>query len=612
MPYSIETKDGIVIDNIPDDIAPDSQILKDRVAQERAKLSGGEIVSEADAPPLSERAQQELSVDQQQELLRAKQRQLQSVMSPEQSEGLLSATVQRERALASMTPEQRELVEDIGALEAAGIGFGRGLTNIGRAVGLVGQEGEAAKMGIESLRQVRPVALTGGEILGEAAPFIPFGAAAASIKSTAPRVASLTATGALEGGLSERGRGGDVSDQLISGVVTGAAVGAFPTIKIFKNAGKPTKAQAGIIKSLQENPRNPNLAKFIPETGKKSKALRDAVKQSGSPELVAVMKSSSPADKAAFNKMLNIVRQGKLDPVFADKVRVGDVVGKSLSNRLSDLKALNKRAGSLVDEVARKELKGNTVNISGVKSSFKQGLDDLRVAYDPKTGSVSFKGSALEGVGAGQARDLVKNLAKRLRRDVISAEDAHFMKRLIDQKVSFGKSDSGFSGQIDRNIKSLRKGLNDSISDKFPEYRKANSKYSETVNAINNFQDSIGGKVDLTSKEALGVSARRLTSNTQSRAKMLDSLDEIQEVLSKNGIRYKDDILTQTHVANAIDRRFKTQASTGFEKSAGKAAAEAVSGSRENMLIDLVGKAIDKVSGVTDDKAIETLIRITK
>lgn len=36
MPYSIQTKDGIKINNIPDDIAPDSQELKDRVAQIRA------------------------------------------------------------------------------------------------------------------------------------------------------------------------------------------------------------------------------------------------------------------------------------------------------------------------------------------------------------------------------------------------------------------------------------------------------------------------------------------------------------------------------------------------------------------------------------------------
>jgi hypothetical protein len=36
VPYSIETEDGIVIDSIPDDVAPDSQALKDRVASIRA------------------------------------------------------------------------------------------------------------------------------------------------------------------------------------------------------------------------------------------------------------------------------------------------------------------------------------------------------------------------------------------------------------------------------------------------------------------------------------------------------------------------------------------------------------------------------------------------
>jgi len=389
-----------------------------------------------------------------------------------------------------------------------------------------------------------------------------------------------------------------------------ALMALIPASKIFKNSGKLTKAQRGIVAELKANPRNPNFAKFIPETGKQSGALKEAVKQSGSPELVAVIKSSSKADKAVFSEMLRVIKKGKVDPVFADKVRVGDVVGKSLTNRLGDLKKLNSKAGKLVDDVARNELKGNIVDVSSAKGAFKSGLDDLRVGYDTRTGAVNFKGSALEGAGAGQARDLVKNLANRLKKDSINATDAHFMKRLIDQKVSFGKSDSGFSGQIDRTIKSLRKGLNDSISDKFPAYSKANKKYSESINAMNNFQDS-AGKVDLSSKEALGVSARRLTSNTQSRAKMLDSLDEIQDVLSRNGIKYKDDILTQTHVANALDRRFKTQAATGFEKSIAEAGAEVMGKTSENLVMDVIGGAAKKLSGVTDDKAIDALIRIS-
>ena len=42
MPYSITTKDGITIQNIPDNIAPDSQVLKDRVAATRAQQLQGQ------------------------------------------------------------------------------------------------------------------------------------------------------------------------------------------------------------------------------------------------------------------------------------------------------------------------------------------------------------------------------------------------------------------------------------------------------------------------------------------------------------------------------------------------------------------------------------------
>jgi len=40
MTYSIQTKDGIVISGIPDNVPRDSQLLKDRVAQERARRAG--------------------------------------------------------------------------------------------------------------------------------------------------------------------------------------------------------------------------------------------------------------------------------------------------------------------------------------------------------------------------------------------------------------------------------------------------------------------------------------------------------------------------------------------------------------------------------------------
>jgi len=590
MPYSITTKDGITINNIPDDIAPDAQVLRDRVAQERAKLSGGQPTAEQ---PITEG------------------------VSPLQRRDELIKELVVVQPTGDMSRIQ-PLVDELQSIEAV---TGGGVEAVLEPLATV-----ASSIVAEPLAGIAGIAQT-------ANPFAEAGAGARAVESTREALTFKPRTQAGQAGLQSVGEVlqpvgeaiGATEDFLgdttlgITGSPAAAATAAtiptalmalIPAGKIFKNAGKPTKAQRGIIAELKANPRNPNFAKFLPETGKQSGALKEAVKQSGSPELVAVMKSSSKADKAVVREMLGIIKKGKVDPVFADKVRVGDAVGKSLSNRLGDLKKLNSKAGKLVDDVARNELKGNVVDVSGAKSAFKSGLDDLRVNYNPKTGKVDFKGSALEGAGAGQARDLVENLARRLKSDSIGATDAHFMKRLIDQKVSFGKSDSGFSGQIDRNIKGLRKGLNDSISDKFPAYKSANKKYSETITAMDNFQDS-AGKVNLSSKEALGVSARRLTSNTQSRAKMLDSLDEIQDVLSRNGIRYKDDILTQTHIANALDRRFKTQASTGFEKSIAEAGAEAIGKTSESLIIDAIGGAAKKLSGVSDDKAIDALLRIS-
>ena len=43
MPYSIKTKDDIIINNIPDDVARDSQVLKDRVAKLRADRDGTSV-----------------------------------------------------------------------------------------------------------------------------------------------------------------------------------------------------------------------------------------------------------------------------------------------------------------------------------------------------------------------------------------------------------------------------------------------------------------------------------------------------------------------------------------------------------------------------------------
>tara|TARA_R110000744_G_scaffold85789_1_gene167629 strand:- start:385 stop:2283 length:1899 start_codon:yes stop_codon:yes gene_type:complete len=395
--------------------------------------------------------------------------------------------------------------------------------------------------------------------------------------------------------------------------IAGAAIAPVKQ-KLFNYFGKLSPKQQKIIDAINLNPRDPDFAKFDVVEGipKQNAAFKMAIKQSGSPELVSVMTAASKTDKAAFKNMLNIIKQGKRDPLFADRVRVGHVVGKSLSERLGALKELNSQAGKEIDKVARRALKGKSIDVSEAKQSFKNKLEGLRVNYNPATGAVSYKGSALEGEGGGQARDLITRLANNFKSDSIDASDAHFAKRLIDQKVSFGKSDGGFTGEIDRAIKGFRSDINSTIGQNFPKYAAANKKYSTTVSAIDNYQDTVGKKVNLDSANALGVSSRGFTNNTIKRDNLLGSLEEIQGVLAENGVKFKDDILTQVNITNALEKRFKTQGSTTLDASVAKGVGQAVTKSKVELAVDLVGSAVDKVSGVTDDKAIEALLRITE
>lgn len=480
-----------------------------------------------------------------------------------------------------------------------------------------------------AISDAAPVSSTIGDIAGQvagASMLLPVEAALPA--SMAGKMALGGTAGATAGFAQPTIEGEDPADT----AKTGAAIGAsLPFVagklvtpiasaaiapvkqKLFNYFGKLSPKQQKIIDAITANPRDPNFAKFgvIDGLPKQSAALKLAIKQSGSPELVAVMKASSKADKKAFKDMLNIIKQGKVDPLFADRVRVGHVVGKSLSERLGALKELNVQAGREIDKVARRSLKGKLIDVSAAKQSFKSKLEDLRVNYNPSTGAVSYKGSALEGEGGGQARDLITRLANNFKKDSIDASDVHFAKRLIDQKVSFGKSDGGFTGEIDRAIKGFRSEINSAIGGNFPKYAAANKKYSTTIRAIDNYQDTVGKKVNLDSANALGVSSRGFTNNTQKRDNLLGSLEEIQGVLAENGVKFKDDILTQVNVTNALEKRFNTQGSTALDASIAKGVGQAVTKSKPELALDLVGGAVDKVTGVTDERALEALLKIT-
>lgn len=504
-------------------------------------------------------------------------------------------------------PYLANLIENMSGFETSLVGAGKNFQDVGqglgRLFGLLDKDDALDTPEYKALQSVRSEA-----DLGEAISEIALFAVPAAKLSKAPKALAL-AEGALAG-IDASGEGKGAGESVLEGAVASGL--AFAGGKLF-NYGRPTKKQLEIKRALEENPRDPDLAKYLIVDGKPraTTSLKKAANQFGDKgnEVVAVIKNASKEDKSAVKNMINIIKAGKKDPLFKDVNRVGDVVGESLKRRVIHLRNLNMQAGKRIDNIARTQLKGKKVDLSNARSKFKSDMDDLRVHYDPVSGQVNFMDSALEGANAGASRNLITRLARRLRNQEMDASDVHFMKRLIDKEVAYGKSPSGMAGDIDDSIKALRANVNESIRDISPSYKNANLKYKDTIEALDNLQAAAGRSIDMESNKALAVAARRLTNNTQSRDKLLTSLIEIDDVLNKYDLKFKTDILTQNHVANALENRFKTQGATSLG-GMGQRVASNASKSKAQLGMEAAGKAVDKVLGVSDEEALNSLLRI--
>lgn len=135
-----------------------------------------------------------------------------------------------EEFLSSLTPERRELLESINPFEAAAIGAGKGLTTIGRGLGLADPETEGERESFAQLKRVSPVATTTGEILAEAAPFIAPALGAARIASLPARIAATSGIGAAEGGIISRGKGGGAEETAKGAALGGAIAGGIELV----------------------------------------------------------------------------------------------------------------------------------------------------------------------------------------------------------------------------------------------------------------------------------------------------------------------------------------------------------------------------------------------
>lgn len=238
-------------------------------------------------------------------------------------------------------PEMAKMLEEIGPIEATGIGFGSGISKIWR--GITGQGTPESQR--EAMAKLKDYAPSGGfasfgEMAGETAPFVPFSMAAGGISSIPLRAAAGTAIGGAEGFSIARGDNGDAGKGALVGATVAGALelgvpaigriggslyrkltGSAPKAPIIDGAGKLSD---DFLSTISENGMTPD--DFLADVqnvigGQGDDALANAVS-----DTVTAIKSQSGRDLSA------IAASADIDPkVLASAERLGVAADAPLS-----------------------------------------------------------------------------------------------------------------------------------------------------------------------------------------------------------------------------------------------------------------------------------------
>ncbi len=304
--------------------------------------------------------------------------------------------------------------------------------------------------------------------------------------------------------------------------------------------------------------------------------VKEARKQGFDDSVTSLIANASAIDRRKMARMVSIVEKGKGDAREKALVRTADVAGDALVKKIDFVKGNNKQAGKQLNRIA-KGLKGKDVDITNPVNKFLVDLDELGVTFDDN-GKPRFEGSQIEGVTP--AESLINKIALRLKRKPNpDALEAHQFKKFIDENIAFGRSSAeGLSGKTESVVKSLRKGVNESVSDISDTYRQANKQFSDTITALDELQDVAGRKLDFSgpnADKAAGVLLRSQTNNTKGRANLLTAIKNLEDTAQKYGGSFDDDILNLSIFSDELDAVFGSGARTSLRGEVGKAGVDA-------------------------------------
>lgn len=366
-----------------------------------------------------------------------------------------------------------QLASEQGPLQSLAIGMGKGFYNIGRGLGIAEPADEVENKYYAALSNESPISTTAGEIIGESAPFVIPGAGAGKIASVVPRAAAMAGLGAAQGAVSARGRGEDLTGQMVSGTVGGAVAGgielALPYIG--RAAGAVVRRVTGA------DPRGA----LIDAAGRPTAELQDALAKSGlsyddlaqkaMQELTAATPGTNPqqAARAALFQTEGIpATKGAITKEFgqqAQEARLAESVNDAASDpfRAELLKQSEAVRGNLDDLITRlgvPERTGEAIKdaLSGQKSLLKSEKSALYKKAAKQAEDLGIMPIIPDNIAAAVPEE---NVARRISRLVPGQVGA-----IDDLLIEFGikGAPEGFAGKVTplslNNLEDFRSAIN--------------------------------------------------------------------------------------------------------------------------------------------------------
>lgn len=362
---------------------------------------------------------------------------------------------------------------------------------------------------------------------------------------------------------------------------------------------------------------------LISKAGKPvSDNAKEAIKQGFDEGVIRSIMDASPQDRQLMLRSLEILKRARKDADYAVIHRAGEVGGDSLLKRVQYIRTVNKSAGKEIGRVA-KTLKGKPVNAGDSIIEFAEKLDEWGVELKRTDKGLipNFENSQLGPGNRAPLKEIIRQMNRIARSGEPDALDAHQLKQIIDDNVTYGKNVTGMSARVDNALKDLRFGLKTALEESFPEYAKANKTYSETIQVLDDLQDSVGRKLDLSgprADRALGIALRRLMGNMPSGTNLLTSVEEMERVAAKHGGKFDDNLIKLSLFADELETVAPPSSRTTFKSEVGKGVEKGLKemGSKDATITGLVAeggkRAVEALEGISEDNAliaIEKLLR---